>query len=127
MDWHKFLIVATRHLSLDACEAPGKWSWCAWTTFERLAEDAGYWTAPLPLEAELLATGTSDGGTWGQPFLYSQIAHLIVPRRFYWERIADDGFTAGFHDQDIDGLSERLIHEVIAHRLTEHVLEVKLY
>lgn len=127
MDWYKFLSVATRHLSLNPCTAPGKRSWCAWTTFERLSEDAGYWTAPLPLETELLATGTSDGGTWVQPFRYSQIAHLVIPRRFYWEQIAAEGFGSGVHVQDVEGLSERLTSEGLSHRLTELVLEVKLY
>lgn len=126
-DWHKFLAIASKHLSLNPCEAPGKWSWCAWTTFERLGEDAGYWTAPLPLESELLEEGTLDGGTWGQPFRYSQLAHLIVPRRFYWEQISAESFNSGVHMQDIGSLSERLTIEGIAHRLTELVLEVKLY
>lgn len=127
MDWYKFLLVATRRMTLNQCAVAGKRSWCAWTTFERLSEDAGYWTAPLPLEAELLVNGTSDGGTWGQPFRYSQLAHLIVPRRFYWEQISDEGFTSGVHVQDIDGLSVELSVEGIAHRLAELTLEVKLY
>lgn len=127
MDWHKFLTVATEHLSLNPCSTHGKRSWCAWTTFERLGADAGYWTAPLPLASELLSENTSDGGTWGQPFRYSQIAHLIIPRRFYWEQISTEGFNSGVHMQDVEGLSERLTAEGIAHRLAELVLEVKLY
>jgi len=127
MDWYKFLSIATKHLSLNPCSAPGKRSWCAWTTFERLGEDAGYWTGPLPLETELLARGTSDGGTWAQPFLYSQIAHVVIPRRFYCEQIAAEGFGSGVNVQDVEGLSVRLTGEGLPHRITELVLEVKLY
>jgi hypothetical protein len=127
MDWHRFLAVASRHLALSPCNVPGKWSWCAWTTFERLREDAGYWTAPLPLETELLAEGTSDGGAWGQPFRYSQLAHVIIPRHFCWEQVSAESFDSGVHEQDVEGLSERMTAEGIVHRLTEYVLEVKLY
>lgn len=127
MDWHKFLAIASKHMSLKPANVPGKWSWCAWTTFERLGEDAGYWTAPLPLETELLEDGTSDGGTWGQPFRYCQLAHVIVPRRFHSEQISAEGYNSGVYTQDVDGLSERLTVEGVVHRLTELVLEVKLY
>ena len=127
MDWHRFLTIASNHLGLNPCSATSKWSWCAWTTFERIGEDAGYWTAPLPLETEILADGTSDGGTWGQPFRYEQLAHFIIPRRFYWEEISADGFKSGVHEQDIEGLSHKLTIAGMAHRLTELVLEVKLY
>lgn len=127
MNWHKTLTIATQQLSLNLCTAPGKRTWCAWTTFERLGEDAGYWTAALPLAAELLETGTADGGSWGQPFLYSQIAHLIIPRRFYWEQMSPEGFSSGVHIQDVERLSQRLAAEAIPHRLAELVLEIKLY
>jgi hypothetical protein len=127
MDWYKFLAITSKHLSLNPCSAPGKRSWCAWTTFKRLGEDAGYWAAPLPLETELLELSTSDGGAWGQPFLYSQIAHVIVPHRFYWEQISAEGFKSGVHMQDIEGLSERLTAADVPHRLAELVLEAKLY
>lgn len=127
MNWHKALTIATQHLGLNPCNALGKRTWCAWTTFERLGEDAGYWTAALPLEAELLEAGTADGGSWGQPFLYSQIAHLIVPRHFYWEHISAEGFSSGVHSQDVESLSKRLTAENIPHRLAELVLEIKLY
>jgi hypothetical protein len=126
IDWRKFLEISSNHLALKPCGASSNWSWCSWTTFERLGEDAGYWTASLPLEAELLSESTSDGGRWGQPFHYSQLAHVIIPRRFYWEQISG-GFKCGFHQQDVAGLSKRLTAEGILHRLTEHVLEVKLY
>ena len=127
MDWQRFLAIASNHLAFKPCEVPGKWSWCGWTTFERLGEDAGYWTASLPLESELLSEGTSDGGSWGQPFRYTQLAHVLVPRRFYWEEISAEGFNSGVHEQDVQGLSDLLAAEGIFHRLNEYVLEVKLY
>jgi hypothetical protein len=114
-------------LGRNPCIAPDKRTWCAWTTFERLAEDSGYWTAALPLERELLDTGTADGGSWGQPFRYDQIAHLILPRRYCWEQISYEGFTSGVHTQDVESLSKHLAATGIPHRLTELVLEIKLY
>lgn len=127
MDWHKLLRIASRELAMAPCVAPAKWSWCSWTTFDRLGEDAGYWAATLPLEREILEDGTSDGGSWGQPFLYNQLAHLIIPRRFYWEQLSTQGFESGVHTQDLERVSQRLTAEKIAHRLTAYVLEVKLY
>ena len=127
MDLRKFLEVSTKHLGLNPCHAPRGWSWCSWTTFDRLGRDAGYWQAPLPLEVELLEEYVADGGTWRQPFGYTELAHIIVPRCFTWEVISAGAYESGVHHQDIVGLSERLTAEGIAHRLTDLVLEVKLY
>lgn len=127
MNWKLILSIASKHLSNNPCEVVGKRTWCAWTTFERLGEDAGYWTAPLPDEAELLEGYIADGGNWGQPFPYEQIAHLIVPRRYYWDRFGEGVYVSGHHIQDIDGVSELLTKNGIPHRLTIYALEVKLY
>lgn len=127
MNWHQFFTTTARHLSHNPCNSPGPRSWCSWTTFTRLEENAGYWTYPFPLESELLETGTTDGGTWGQPFSYAEIAHLIVPHRFFWDLSSDEGYKCGEHEQDINGLSALLTAEEIEHRLTELVLEVKLF
>ena len=127
MNWYKFFTTTARHLSLNPCASPGPATWCSWTTFARLGENAGYWTYPFPLESELLETGTTDGGTWGQPFAYHDIAHIIVPRRFFWDLATDKGYECGEHMQDIKGLSALLQQQDVEHRLTELVLEVKLY
>lgn len=127
MNWQIFLKISAEHLNLNPCRINSKKTWCAWTTSERLGSDAGYWTAPIPLKSELLLENTSDGGTWGQPFHCCQLAHLIIPRRFSWETISDKKFDWGVHEQNIEGLSERLTVEGVPHRLSEYVLEVKLY
>lgn len=102
-------------------------SWCAWTTFSRLAADAGYWTAGLPNADELGATYIADGGTWGQPFSYHELAHLIVPRTFEQEFVEDGQYRCVKRQQDIKELSRRLTEHGIDHRKTDLVLEIKLF
>lgn len=102
-------------------------TWCSWTTFNRLRIDAGYWQAGLPRASELDGKGTADTGVWGQPFLFCDIAHLIVPREFYWDRIALGQFDSGSKRQDIDALSAALTSRNVVHRKTRIVLEIKLF
>jgi hypothetical protein len=113
--------------SNEGDQKPSRRSWCAWTTFSRLGRDAGYWTAELPLLSEIGERSVVDGGTWGQPFPYEDLAHIIVPRRFTEEYAAPKRFAHWTHEQDINGLSGRLNGEGIEHRLAEHVLEIKLF
>ena len=127
MDWRKFFTLATRHLELNPCLSPGPWSWCAWTTFESLNEDLVYWTRPMILENELGEIGADDGGTWGQPFLYSSFAHFIIPKKFRWEKYTSLGYEYGSHPQDIDGLSVVLKDNDIEHHISKYALEVKLF
>ena len=123
----QFLTICSELLGRGAFQSSESASWCSWTTFSRLAEDAGYWTAGLPGVDELTDVGVRDGGTWGQPFLFEDIAHVIVPRQFYWEKTGDSGFVQGTRLQDIDLLSERLTAAGVEHRLTRLVLELKRY
>jgi hypothetical protein len=81
----------------------------------------------LPAETELLDTRTADGGTWGQAFSYNDIAHVIVPATFYWEKSVDHEFTCGRKRQDIQALSDDLKQLGIPHRKTDLILEIKLY
>lgn len=67
-----------------------------------------------------------DRGPWGQPFSYQEIAHVVIPRAFYWETAAGP-FDSGRKTQDIQRLSRELTAAGIPHRLTDLVLEVKLY
>jgi hypothetical protein len=155
LDWRKFLTLSTQHLTAPilsikgpGCSeggTPGLRSWCSWTTFGRLGGNAGYWTGSLPKVSELEEGWTIDGGTWSQPFHYDDLAHLIIPRHFeeeypssqaYFMKRTDlhnahvphsPGFWMWTHTQDIDGLSELLKAEGIAHQLSDWVLEVKLY
>jgi len=103
-------------------------SWCAWTTYRRIGEDFGYWTSGLPAIEDIGAIGIADGSVWGQPFSYSELVHVVIPRTFYWEsRTAAGQFESGLRSQDIDELSSRLSAAGIEHRATALVLEIKLY
>jgi len=92
-----------------------------------LREDIHYWQAGIPAENELCATYVADGGTWGQPFTYQDLAHVIVPRSFSWEFGVGTDFQCGTKVQDIDRLSHALSGAGINHRKTDLLLEIKLY
>ncbi len=127
-EWRTLLTQARRQLGSGARLSWASESWCAWTTFSSLEHQLTYWSCGLPEEHELLEQGIADGGTWGQPFTYRDLAHLIIPRKFYWERFSESsGFENGYREQNIEKLSQTLKQENIAHRLTDLVLEVKLY
>jgi hypothetical protein len=73
-------------------------------------------------------TGTADGGTWTQAFAYSDLAHLIIPARFYWETSTPEaGFQSGYKQQNIEKLLKELARLEISYQLTQRVLEIKLY
>jgi hypothetical protein len=119
--WLQFFKVCAREL------APLVESWCAWTTFRSLGESVQYWAAPLPRLSELGPSSTHDGGTWGQPFLYSEIAHLIIPRQFQREDTCSGAFQVTEYAQDLDSLAAALRASGIPHQLGKFALEVKLY
>jgi len=91
---------------------------------ERLAP--GY-TLVRPALPDIGERGTNDSGPWGQPFLYQDLAHVIVPSEFYWQTVAPGQFSNGTKKQDIQELSRQLSAAGISHRLTDLVLEIKLY
>ena len=119
----------------SCCEVMGESShvairsdnWCSWTTYDRLTLDAGYWSSGLPGADEIGDVGIGDGGIWKQPFSYSQIAHLIVPRKFYWEMFEAGKFRDGVKEQPLETLARSLVEKDIPHRLTDLVLEIKCY
>jgi hypothetical protein len=126
--WRTLLQTARRVLGRGVSQSWASDSWCAWTTFSSLEHWLTYWNCGLPDAGELLATGTADGGTWTQSFAYSDLAHLIIPARFYWETSSTEaGFQSGYKPQDIAKLSDELSRLEISHRLSERVLEIKLY
>ncbi len=81
----------------------------------------------MPDEEEIGDVGIKDGGTWSQPFRFQEIAHVIIPRKFYWESAGGPDFRSGFRQQDIKSLSQALNDHGLPHRLTELLLEVKCY
>jgi hypothetical protein len=101
-------------------------SWAAFTTFSSLDHGVTYFNCGFPRADDCLDTGTRDGGVWRQAFRYDDLAHLIVPRQFYWERISD-GFENGYKTQNIDRLSAELKRLQINHVVNKWVLEIKLY
>jgi hypothetical protein len=126
-NWNLFFHACANTLGNGANIAANSDSWCSWTTFRRLKEDAGYWTAGLPNTADILVTHIRDGGVWGQPFSYSDIAHIVIPCEFYWESVSASGFESGTKYQNIETLVEKLHELGIQYRSTDLILEIKLY
>ncbi|GGP22064.1 hypothetical protein [Silvimonas iriomotensis] len=126
-NWKAFFFLANQILGQGDRQREKSESWCSWTTFGRLTSDCGYWQSGLPSQEHILDYSTADNGPWGQPFLYTDIAHIIIPREFYWETSLPTGFRNGSRSQNIDVLSQKLSEKNITHRITELVLEIKLY
>ena len=78
---------------------------------------------------ELWEEGTTDGGTWGQPFRFSDIAHLIIPKTFTRELFVGEGAQRTFQRvqvrQDIEDLSRELKMQGVPHTLSTIALEVR--
>jgi hypothetical protein len=122
--WHAFFTTCAEVLG------PGDQhgSWCAFTTFDRLARDVGYWTYGLPVKSDIWPDHIGDGGVWGQPFGYADIAHIVIPKTFVWERYENSEWQDYVTEaQDIKRLSNALDAKSVGHRLTGLVLEIKLY
>jgi hypothetical protein len=126
-EWRQLLSIARQTLGRGSWPSWKSESWCAWTTFSSLESHLTYWARGLPEEHELLEKCTADGGTWTQPFAYSDIAHLIIPAKFYWEKVSEGSFENGIKTQDIPKLAENLSQAGLPYRLTDLVLEIKLY
>ena len=122
--WHDFFVTCADILG------PGDehGSWCSFTTFGRLARNAGYWTHGLPLRSDIAPTHIGDGSVWRQPFDYADLAHIIIPRTFVWERYENGAWQEDVSEtQNIEALSEALAAKSINHRMTDLMLEIKLY
>lgn len=126
-EWRVLLDLASHVLGPGHADSRRSQSWCAWTTYESLNSTLTYWASGIPHQHELTPTGLIDGGTWGQPFLYSEIAHLIIPAQFYWENLTANGFDNGYRRQDLITLSHALNEAGLPYRMTDLMLEVKLY
>lgn len=126
-EWFSFFKICAENLGAGNLTPSVSNNWCAWTTFTRLSENAGYWTCGLPATTDIHPTHIGDGGVWGQPFHYTELAHIVLPRTFYWETFTNEKFENGFKNQNIEALSKKLSESGILHRVTELVLEIKLY
>ncbi len=125
--WRSLLLAARRILGPGESLSWGSTSWCAFTTFSSLQDLCVYWHCGLPSEHELLESYVADGGTWGQPFQYGDLAHIIFPASFRWERVFEGVYSEGTKTQPIGELAEELVRLGVPHRLTDLVLEVKVY
>ena len=125
--WKSFFYESRTILGVGSHNAFFSETWCAWTTFHALREGVHYWYCGLPDFPEIHDTHIEDGGTWGQPFSYGDLAHVIIPARFYWESQGGPDFRNGLKSQNIEKLSLRLDELGVPHRITELVLEIKLY
>jgi hypothetical protein len=125
--WKQFFDICASVLGGGEANAVESASWCSWTTYQRLNEDARYWAAGLPKISEIGEAGIRDGGTWGQSFPYAQLAHIIIPKEFFWESSPGPNFSSGKKSQDLDGLSKSLAIANIDHRKTNLVVEIKLF
>lgn len=136
--WRTFFTIASRHIrgTLKSSEVT-EWSeparvdfdisYCAWTVHDRLGYDTMYWTSPLPEERDLKDDYLRDGGKWGEPILYRDIAHVIIPSVFTEEYHIGRKFVMWSHTQEIYGLSKLLEEASIPHELHDKFLELKLY
>lgn len=125
--WFNFFRACTEILGVGHSLQNLSENWCSWITFDRLNEDCRYWASGLPSASEIQSTFISDGGVWAQPFLYNSIAHIILPRKFYWESSSNGNFESGFKYQDLNILSKHLSICRVPHKVTDLVLEIKLY
>lgn len=125
--WRLFLVACREVLGKgdwDPCLAE---SWCAFLTFSSIENGFRYLNCGFPDETELLVDRTMDGGLWRQSIEYIDLAHVVIPARFYWESFSHGRFESGHRSQNIKFLSRRLKSNDIKHRLTDLVLEIKLY
>jgi len=126
--WIKFFTICAEILGKGDGQARFSDSWCCWTTFDVLENDIRYFTRGLPNKEDLTETAVKDSpSAWGEPISYRDIAHILIPRKFYWETPAGPEFQTGYKTQDINKLSQALLEAGIEHRTTDVLLEIKLF
>lgn len=125
--WKTFFDTCASELGPGDWQSENSMSWCTFTTFGSLARGAAYWSRGLPHADDIGPAYLRDGGVWREPINYGEIAHIIVPKRFFWESPPSPQYSNGLREQDIDRLSRALAAVGVPHRLTDLVLEIKLY
>ncbi|GHA22364.1 hypothetical protein GCM10008090_35150 [Arenicella chitinivorans] len=124
-EWKVFFKIANETLGKGSYSSLHSNSWCSWTTYQRLSRDSGYYTSGIPSPEELENDRLNDGGTWGQPFPYAEIAHLIIPKQFVQEGVENSKAVWRRKTQDIDLLAKRLSSNKIPFLLSEWALEIR--
>jgi hypothetical protein len=125
-EWIRFFDLCNELLGEGSHSLYHSQNWCSWITFDRITRDAGYWKCGLPRSGEYGDTGILDGGTWGQPFEYTSIAHLIIPSKFEFSDMYQGQFAHKEIEQNILGLSLKLHEEKIDHVISNWALELRL-
>lgn len=125
-EWRATLQICRRILGLGDWDPYLSESWCAFTTFSSLEHGAYYFNCGFPSMEECLETRVIDGGVWRQSFAYDDLAHLIIPKTFYWERTIN-GFESGYKNQKIEDVSLELTKIGVKHRVSDIVLEIKIF
>lgn len=125
--WKLFVTTCRQQLGIGDWDAYNSASWCAFTTFSSLSRNSKYWNCGFPETNELSEIGVADGGLWREPISYMDLAHIVVPATFWWDRTGKTGYEWGQKFQDIEKLSNALTELSIPHRKSALVLEVKCY
>lgn len=123
----QFFLIAATVLGRGARKPVNSGSWCGWTTFTLLKQGVHYLERGLPGAEDIEPLGLKDGGLWGQAFRFDDLAHIVIPRTFFWESEGAGAYSNGLKSQNLEALSEALKKEGIPHTVTELVLEIKLY
>lgn len=101
-------------------------SYCAWTTFDRLESAVHYWDGRLPAMADIQDNHIAEG-FWSQPFLYESLAHLIIPKKVFWEKVTKTDYSQGEFLQDVETLAQEFDKHKISYLLSNYWLEIKLF
>jgi len=124
--WKVFFLLSRRLLGEGDSDPSLSTSWCAYTTFSSLGHGVYYFNSGFPEIEHCLDSCIADGSTWRQSIRYDDLAHIVIPAAFYWEKVGDV-FSCGYKEQDIVALASELTRHNIEHRITDQVLEIKLY
>ena len=118
--WRQFFEICASVLGEGHVDPNRSNSWCAWTTLRRLKEDSGYWAAGLPSNGDIKSDHIGDGGVWGQPFSFADLAHIVLPATF-------ENSNGDIKHQDLSRLANRLSEAGIPFSQSRVAIEVKLY
>ncbi len=126
--WRCFFMCCIETLGSGSTDREYSESWVSWTTYQRLLDDAGYWGAGLPDPLELDQFRVGGGQVWRTAFFYSELAHVVVPRRFCrpYTRRARAG-AASYREQDLHALSRALDQSGIEHEFSPLALQIRLF
>lgn len=113
--WRRFFTCCTQVLG----GPQGREGWMAWTTYQRLLDDAGYWTGGFPAQLEDSRFRVDSPSTRGE-FFYGELAHVIVPRRYRLR-----GLGGGYAEQDLQCLSDALGALHIGHDCSGVSLQIR--